>query len=68
VQVDPIKSKLKPPGAKRLKLNCNILLSTSAFRLNLRRYNQVTGKAGVEVGSVDGYQACRCSFTLSHPR
>jgi len=38
VQVDPIKPKLKPPGTKRLKLTCDILLSTSAFRLNLRRY------------------------------
>jgi len=32
VQVDPtIKTKLKPPGTKRLKLNYDILLSTSAF-------------------------------------
>jgi hypothetical protein len=37
VQVDPIEPKLKPPGTKRLKLNCDILLSTSAFRFNLRR-------------------------------
>jgi len=41
VQVDPIKPKLKPPGTKRLKLKCDILLSTSAFKFNLRRYNQV---------------------------
>jgi hypothetical protein len=40
VQVDPIKPKLKPPGTKRLKLKCDILLSTSAFKFNLRRYNQ----------------------------
>ena len=39
VQVDSIKPKLKPPGTKRLKLNCDILLSTSAFKFNLRRYN-----------------------------
>jgi hypothetical protein len=38
VQVDPIKPKLKPPGTKRLKLNCDVLLSTSAFKFNLRRY------------------------------
>jgi hypothetical protein len=38
VQVDPMKPKLKPPGTKRLKLNCDIPLSTSAFKLNLRRY------------------------------
>ena len=39
VQVDPIKPKLKPPGTKRLKLNCNKLLSASAFKFNLRRYS-----------------------------
>ena len=38
VQIDPIKSKLKPPGTKLFKLNCDVLLSTSAFRFNLRRY------------------------------
>ena len=38
MQVDPIKPKLKPPGTKRLKLKCDILLSTSAVKFNLRRY------------------------------
>ena len=38
MQVDPIKPKLKPPGTKRLKLKCDILLSTSAFKFRLRRY------------------------------
>jgi len=33
-----MKSNLKPPGTKRLKLNCDILLSTSAFKFNLRHY------------------------------
>ena len=37
--------KLKPPGAKRLKLNCDVLLSTSAFKFNLRRY--IMGAAAV---------------------
>jgi len=36
-----MKPKLKPPGAKRLKLKCDVLLSTSAFKCNLRRYNVV---------------------------
>jgi len=40
VQVDPIKPMLKPTGTKRLKLNCDILLSTSAFKLKLRRYSK----------------------------
>ena len=38
VQVDPIKPTLKPPGTKRLKLKCDVLLSTFAFKFNLRRY------------------------------
>jgi hypothetical protein len=37
VKVDPMKPKLKPPGTQRLKLKCNILLSNSAFKFNLRR-------------------------------
>ena len=42
--VDPIKPTLKPTGNKRLKLQCDILLSTSAFRFNLRRYNEADEK------------------------
>jgi hypothetical protein len=38
VQVDPMKPKLKAPGTKSLKLKCDILLLTSAFNFNLRRY------------------------------
>jgi len=34
-----MKPKLKAPGTKRLYLKCNIMLSTSAFKFNLRRYN-----------------------------
>jgi len=41
VQVDPIKPKLKPPGTKRLKLNCDILLSTCALKSNMRHYSKV---------------------------
>ena len=35
-----MKSKLKPPGIKRLELLCDLLLSISAFKINLRRYSQ----------------------------
>ena len=37
-------TKLKPSGSMRLKLKCDIreLLSTSALKFNLRRYNQVS--------------------------
>ena len=46
VQVDPMKPKLKPTGTKRLKLNCDKLLSTSAFKINLRRYSEASASAG----------------------
>ena len=34
-----MKSKLKPPGTNCLKPKCDILLSTSPFEFNLRRYS-----------------------------
>ena len=40
MQVAPITPKLKPPGTQRLKLNSDILLSSSAFKFNLRRYTK----------------------------
>jgi len=36
-----MKPMLKPPGTKHLKLKCDILLSTFAFKSNLRRYTAV---------------------------
>jgi len=48
VQVDPMTPKLKPPGTKRLRLKCDIPLSTSAFKLNLRRYSMETERAKKE--------------------
>jgi hypothetical protein len=41
VHVDSVKLTLKPPGAERLKLICDELLSCFAFRFNVRRY--ITG-------------------------
>jgi hypothetical protein len=38
VQVDPVKSTLKSPETKRLKLICDELLSSFAFKSKLRRY------------------------------
>jgi hypothetical protein len=35
-----MKPRLKRPGTMRLKLKCDILLSTSAFKFNLRRYTK----------------------------
>ena len=40
MQVDPIKPTSKPPGTQRLKLHFDTLLSTSAFEVNSRRYNE----------------------------
>jgi len=50
VQVDPIKPTLKPTGTERLKVKCDILLSTSAFKLNLRRYIQAFEDCGEVLG------------------
>ena len=44
MQVDPGKPKLKSLGTKRLKPKCDILVSTSAFKFNLRRYNKAMEK------------------------
>ena len=46
MQVDPINPKLKQPGIKRLKLKCDELLSSFAFKFNLRRYNEGRGREG----------------------
>jgi hypothetical protein len=32
--------KLKPPGDKHLKLQCDVMLSTSAFKFKLPRYSK----------------------------
>jgi len=43
VQVDPVKPALKPAGSKCLILKRDILLSTFAFKINLRRYTPAAG-------------------------
>jgi hypothetical protein len=45
VRFDPMKPKLKQPGTKRLKLKCDTLLSTSAFKLICAA---TTGVGGLE--------------------
>ena len=40
MQLDPIRPTLKPPGSKRLKLKCDIQLSTFALKFKLRRYTK----------------------------
>ena len=39
VQVEPIKSNMKAPGAQRLKLKYDNPISSFAFNFNLRRYS-----------------------------
>jgi len=50
VQVDPMKRKLKAPGAKRLKLKYDEPLSIFAFKCILHRYTMVAGAALAELG------------------
>jgi hypothetical protein len=46
VQVNPIKPKLKPLRTERLKLTYENLLSSFAFKCNLRRYSKAEQGAG----------------------
>ena len=64
VQVDPIKPTSKPVGTtrKRLKLKCDVLLSTSAFKFNLRRYTMAGTVAFAAVQLKD--EVGRCRLTL----
>ena len=65
---------LKVPGTKRSKLEYDVLLSTSAFKFNLRRYKQVVS---VSLGFLlvfrtdwaydRYYEVGRCRLTLSNP-
>ena len=52
MQVDPIKPKLKPPETQLWKVKWDILLSTSAFKFNSRRYIEALEDATLyEAGS-----------------
>jgi len=50
-----MKPKLKPPGIKRLKLKCDKLLSSFAFKFNLRRYNVVVVLNGAGTTATEIY-------------
>jgi len=54
VQVDRIEPTLKPSVSKRLKLQCDILLSTSASTFNLRRYTSASASAAAFAFSLGG--------------
>ena len=67
MQVHPIKPKLKPPGTKRLKLECDGLLSNFGFKFNLRRYTKVAAQAGACSAAVQagGLQSSTSQLNLS---
>ena len=65
VHVDPIKPTLRAPGIKRLKLKCDKLRSTFAFKFNLRRYTKAAAQVAHEGG---GGGANRQGLTLVHIR
>jgi len=70
VQVDPIKPTLEAPGIKRLKLKLDILLSTFAFKFNLRRYNLAAHRGDVRrhnVGALRRRQGLRLVHFSAQP-
>ena len=68
MQVDPIKPKLIPPRTNRLKLRCDILLSTSAFKFNLRRYSKDEAARGKNHGGhVIKVGCCKFKLVLQAP-
>ena len=69
VKFVPIKRKWKAPGIKRSKLNCDVLLSTSAFKFTLCRYTKDTVRT-LEVWGLSPklLEVRRCKLTLSNTR
>jgi hypothetical protein len=72
VRVGPIKPKLKPPGTKRLKLNCDETLSNFAFKFNWCRYNPALNypreKGGDWRGGADLVRSCGKLWAGAYPR
>jgi len=64
VQVDPIKPTLKAPGTKRLTLRCDTLLSTSAYKFNLRRYKLAVD---LSLAALLGDDVYNFAELLAHP-
>jgi len=59
--------KLRPSGTKRLKLKCDILLSTSAFKFNLRRYAQPAAAALSSPASTSPVSSAKPGESMVHP-
>ena len=54
MHVEPIKPTLKAPGAKRLKLKHDGLLSSFAFNFSSRRYSKARASASAAEAAADG--------------
>jgi hypothetical protein len=63
VQVDPIKPKSNPPGTKRLNLEYDKLLSTLAFKFNLRRCSEVVTEEGLALMRIMAGAYARSQFS-----
>jgi hypothetical protein len=64
-----MKPMLKAPRIQLLKLKCDKLLSTVAFKFDLRRYNTVAAKTEEELDrELYDDLVRRCMLTLSSPR
>ena len=57
MRIYPIKPALKAPGSERLKLKCDDMLSSFAFKFNLRRCNVGAAELPRAGGGVHGCQA-----------
>ena len=74
VQVAPIKTTLKAPGIKLLKLKYGKPLSNFGFKFKLRHFTQVESHGGTCVNSTADCEdhsllkVGRCRLTLSNPR
>jgi hypothetical protein len=68
VQVDPIKPTLKAPGTRRLTLNCDELLSSSAFKINLRRYNVAAVEASAVHAAAEREERLQAGARANHAR
>jgi len=62
VQVDPIKSMLKGPGATRSKLKCDKTFSSFALKFNSRRFTQVLRNLGAFIA---GYALLAALFVAT---
>jgi hypothetical protein len=63
-----MKPTVKPPGPKRLKVKCVVLLSASAFRFNMRRHTEAGMKRNDFLGATVGRCRLTLSTTLKAPR